>query len=319
MLILIAGVTGNLGHHLCRSALRDHQVRGLGRNPEKLETPLREKLESFIVSAGGQDQAAYEQACKNVDAVIVAWPAEALLIVDAQILLLREAEKAGIKRFHALSWNADWSKLQIGEMSTYDSLILFAKHAFMSSTITPCYTFVGALANTLFAVPGAGRLEGDAATWVRNGDPKENRRTIRYIGSPDAPMNWSPEEDVGDFTVALITSEYGEKGGYYRFWSDTFSPRQLKDAFETARPGGHAELVKMMEIEDIHNLLLKTKEKAEAAGAAAFQAQQYFITGLEYGYYIASGRIGFEADDADKFPTVPRQKIQDYIAKNDYV
>ncbi len=116
MLILIAGVTGNLGHHLCRSALqRGHKVRGLGRAPEKLDSSLRERLESFVLCPDYQERSVYDTACKDVDAIVVAWAARAILVLDAQILLLRAAGGLGSSAFHAASWNADWSGLQLGD------------------------------------------------------------------------------------------------------------------------------------------------------------------------------------------------------------
>jgi uncharacterized protein YbjT (DUF2867 family) len=107
MLILIGGVTGNLGQRLCRSALsRGHQVRGFARNPDKLEPSLRSQLESFVVTTDYLNQAEYEKACEGVDAIVAAFWAVSELILDAQ-LLLRAAEKAGIRRYHAATWNGD--------------------------------------------------------------------------------------------------------------------------------------------------------------------------------------------------------------------
>jgi hypothetical protein len=319
MLIVIAGITGNVGHHLARSALRrNHQVRGLGRNPDKLDPAIREKLESFVVSKDYQDISAYEKACQGADAVIAAFNWLPILLLDSQLLLLRAAEKADIKRFHGVSWNGDWSNKALGELTSYDALISFARQAFCSSTIKPTFSFIGVFANTLFAVPGAGALEDVAAMWIRHGDPKDNKRTFRYVGSPDVAINWTPEEDAADFTVALITSEYGLKGGYYRFWSDTFTAKQLKDAFESVR-GGQVELQQIMELETGQHVLAKMKADATAAGPEVFQSQMFQICGLEYGCYFAAGLLQFEAVDADKFPDVRRTKIADYIKENSYV
>ncbi|KAH8880424.1 NAD(P)-binding protein [Thozetella sp. PMI_491] len=319
MLVVIAGATGNLGHHLCRSALRrGHAVRGLGRNPEKLEAALRERLESFVVSSGHLDKSAYDKACEGADAVIVAFSSNPILVLDAQMLLLRAAESAGVKRFHGLSWNCDWSKRPLGDLISYDPMIAFATHAFQTSSIHPCYSFIGVLSNTYFAVPGAGRLEDDQAMWARHGDPKENRRTIRYVGSPDAKMNFTSEEDAADFTVALITSECGEKGGFYHFCSDVVTPNQVKETFERVR-GGEVELVQVMDLDTAQNFMHKTKADAKAAGPGAYQAQWWTIVGLEYAYWIPSGRIYFDPVDADKFSDVSRTTLAKYIEDHDYV
>lgn len=316
MLIVIAGITGNLGHHLARSALRrGHQVRGLGRTPDKLDASIREKLESFVESSGWQDVAAYDKACHGADVVIVAFAALPILLLDAQLLLLHAAERAGVERFHGVSWNADWSDKPLGQFTSYDPMISFARQAFLTSKVRPTYSFIGVLANTVFAVPGAGALEGDMAMWSRG---EGNQRTFRYIGSPDVTMAWTPEEDAADFTVALMTSEYGPKGGYYRFCSDRFTARQLKEAFESVR-GGHVELQQVMDLETGYDLLTKTKEALTNAGPEAYQERMFELCGMEYGYYGAMGALDVNAIDADKFQDVRRTKLSEYIKENLYV
>ena len=61
MLILIVGITGNMGQQAALAAIsRGHQVRGLGRSPSKLPTSIRSNLESFITSQNYYDIAAIE-------------------------------------------------------------------------------------------------------------------------------------------------------------------------------------------------------------------------------------------------------------------
>lgn len=98
MLILIAGVTGNIGRQATRAGeQRGHQIRGLGRSPAKLDDHLSAALESFVVSDNYYDIAALERAVEGVDAVICAYGGLPELALDAQLLLLRAAECAGIK------------------------------------------------------------------------------------------------------------------------------------------------------------------------------------------------------------------------------
>lgn len=110
MLVLIAGVTGNLGQKIATSLLvRGHKVRGLGRNPAKLPKMIGEHLDSFVYSSAYFDILALDKACKGVDAVICAYQGIPELQLDGQLLLLRAAERAGVRRFIAASWNYDWS------------------------------------------------------------------------------------------------------------------------------------------------------------------------------------------------------------------
>lgn len=98
MLILIAGITGNVGKQAARAGLeRGHQIRGLGRSPGKLDPALRAGLESFVESKTYYDIAALDEAVKGVDAVICAYGGMPELALDGQLLLLRAAERAGIK------------------------------------------------------------------------------------------------------------------------------------------------------------------------------------------------------------------------------
>lgn len=98
MLILIAGITGNIGQKSARAGVeRGHQIRGLGRSPEKLDRTIHSKLESFVQSKNYDDIDALEQAVQGVDAVICAYGGVPELALDGQLLLLRAADRAGIK------------------------------------------------------------------------------------------------------------------------------------------------------------------------------------------------------------------------------
>ncbi|KAK7957303.1 NAD(P)-binding protein [Apiospora aurea] len=74
----------------------------------------------------------------------------------------RAAERAGVRRFHGASWNADWEGMPLGVIESYDAMICFARQTLLSSPVKPLYVFCGVLAMTLFGVPGAGSLEGDS-------------------------------------------------------------------------------------------------------------------------------------------------------------
>lgn len=98
MLILIAGITGMVGQPCAKAAIaRGHQVRGIGRSPEKLPADIRQDLESFVVSSGIYDISALDRAVANVDAVICAYGFLPEVLVEGQLMLLRAAERAGVK------------------------------------------------------------------------------------------------------------------------------------------------------------------------------------------------------------------------------
>lgn len=106
MLILIAGITGNVGKHAARAGLeRGHIIRGLGRSPQKLDLSLRSQLESFVESKAYYDVPALEKAIKDVDAVICAYSGIPELALDGQLLLLRAADRAGVRVSYLISSN----------------------------------------------------------------------------------------------------------------------------------------------------------------------------------------------------------------------
>lgn len=74
MLILIAGITGNVGQHVAQADFtRGHQIRGLGRSPDRLSTSISSRVESFVVSKVYNDIEALDKAVKGVDAVVCAY------------------------------------------------------------------------------------------------------------------------------------------------------------------------------------------------------------------------------------------------------
>ncbi|KAK3079412.1 hypothetical protein LTS18_004928, partial [Coniosporium uncinatum] len=96
MLILIAGITGNIGRACATHALSaGHHVRGLGRNPDRLPDSISAKLDSFVQSTSYYDVAALDKACAGgVEAVICAYGPSQELALDGQLMLLRAAERA---------------------------------------------------------------------------------------------------------------------------------------------------------------------------------------------------------------------------------
>jgi len=110
MLVLIAGITGSLGQMLAKIALsRGLSVRGLGRSPSNLSPELADKLESFVQSKTYYDIPALEQAVAGVDVIINTYSPTPVLDLDGHLLLLRAAERAGVKVFIASSWSRDWT------------------------------------------------------------------------------------------------------------------------------------------------------------------------------------------------------------------
>lgn len=98
MLVLIAGITGFVGIPCARSAFaRGHKVRGLARNINNVPEDVRNQLEGFETLSSPYDIAAMDRATKGVDAIICSFAAMPETFMESQLLLLRAAERAGVK------------------------------------------------------------------------------------------------------------------------------------------------------------------------------------------------------------------------------
>lgn len=97
MLILVAGITGNIGNKLIEPLhTRGQQIRGLGRNKDKLLGSQLAKLESFHSISTWYEADAIRQALKGVDAVICTYAPHPTLALEAQLLLVRLMEEEGV-------------------------------------------------------------------------------------------------------------------------------------------------------------------------------------------------------------------------------
>jgi hypothetical protein len=231
MIILIAGITGNIGAHAAAYALsQNHQVRGLGRNPDKLPEKTHSALESFVTSTSYYDIAALDRAVSGVDAVICAYAGMPELHLDAQLLLLRACERAGIKRYLAAGWNYDWRVLQLRDEPVYDAAIMFHQQVALTSTIKPCHIFSGMLAEVFFGVDGQdGFTPRDGGVW----DPREKRMEV--WGSGDEDWNFTTEEDAGRWGVEVVTADGAEEGGFVTVCSWTASLKEVRACYEKVK------------------------------------------------------------------------------------
>ena len=314
MLVLIPGATGNIGVNLVRSALRrGHQVRAMGRSPSKLPKNLRNRLEGFVEISGFNDIAGLDAGCKGADAVICAYGPDPVLLLDGQLALLRAAERAGVKRFHVVSWNLEWDKMPLGVIESYHPLIAFRRQAALTSPIKPLYVFCGVLAMTLFGSPGAGVLEGDNAIWIHKDG---GNRVLNVVGDGETITPYAVEADVADFSVAITTAKGAEKGGSYRFCSDEFTMNELTAIYKKVR-GADCSLNSVMDVETCRQMVDKARAEAEDANELRDRWTKYL--GLVYGLYFADGTYNPKPVDADKYPDVRRTRLENYIRENEWI
>jgi nucleoside-diphosphate-sugar epimerase len=244
MLILIAGITGSLGQRLAMNAvLRGLSIRGLGRDPSKLEPSMADKLESFVTSTSFYDINALDKAVKGVDGIICCYAPGPVLDLDGNLLLLRAAERAGVKVFIHSSWNNDWGKIRFGEFEHYDPHIAFEQQAAMTSTINPVYLFTGTFSDLLLTQYGPGSFTSDGG-----------KAKFKYWADGNLrKWSWSAQDDVAAWTIEILINGEGVQegeGGFFRFRSGEVTIDSLADAYKRIT-GNEVEVTRMGELEDI--------------------------------------------------------------------
>ncbi|KAF5573776.1 uncharacterized protein FSUBG_14094 [Fusarium subglutinans] len=256
-LLLIVGITGQLGQRLAQAALTDGmEVRGLGRSPAKLNTTTTEQLESFIQSDNYYDIAALDRAVNGVDAVICAYQADPVLNLDGCLLLLRAAERAGVKTFVAPTWNSNWSAINFGDFELYNSVLAFIDHAAATSPIKPVYIITGFFADYLL-LPGMGPFESNGKS-----------AKLHYWGDlHKRKIPWTPMDDAAVWTIELLkhADVAAGKGGVFKFQSGMNTLEELAREYETDT-GVAVELVKDGSADDLHRELNALKNAKGRAG-----------------------------------------------------
>ncbi|TVY55590.1 putative pinoresinol-lariciresinol reductase 3 [Lachnellula cervina] len=255
MLILIAGITGALGQRLANVAIsRGISVRGLGRNPDSLSTELSSQLESFIKSTSYYDVPALEKAVSGVDAVINAYAPTPVLDLDGHLLLLRAAERAGIKIFIASSWSRDWTNLKFGDFEHYNNHIAFEHQIATTSPIRPVYLFTGLFADLLYTPYGPGGF-----------DTGGEKPRMKYWGD-DGKTNkwpWSTQADAAEYTIDILL--YGKgvqagEGGFFRVRSGTTTVEELAAVYEKVY-GIAVDVTREGSVEDLEAELARLRKE----------------------------------------------------------
>lgn len=300
MLILIAGATGILGQKLVAAALsRGHQVRALARNPDKISTDLRSRLESFIVSANYYDVPALERACAGVDAIVCAYNGLPELSVEGQLLLLRAAERAGVKKYVASSWNYDWRTLRLGQQESYDPFICFRRHAELSSSIKPVYMFTGVLGEVLFSTFFTTAYNG---IWDR-----ENKQIVTY-GTGSEIWQVTTYADAAEYTVEVLQLPNIEEGGFFSTISFELSTYELAKVYGEVR-GFEVQVKLKGSVEDLRKIALEARNKGDVK-------KYYEYIGLFYQLYSLDETWNLRQLDNDRFPGMKPTSLAQFLREN---
>ncbi|KAJ5462557.1 hypothetical protein N7475_007501 [Penicillium sp. IBT 31633x] len=296
MLVLIAGITGFVGIPCARSALaRGLKVRGLARNINNLPEDVRNRLEGFETLSSPYDIAAMDRATKGVDAIICSFAGIPEMFMESQLLLIRAAERAGVKIFHATSWNYDWT-LAPGSHEIYDDMRGFAHHVAVSSTIKPIYMFTGAIAEYYFK---RSRYDWDPDT-----------KTFSFHGPSTFPTRYTTAEDIGNYVLEAITAPDAADGGFVRVQSFEASPEDIVKAYRAAREGHvTAKLNCLGSVKDAEDKLNEGRAKYGKSGWYNFIRQCYQ-------YHIPARSWDYEPVDVARFPNVKQTSLEKFFRRN---
>ena len=231
MLTLIAGITGSLGRRLVVEATkRGHSVRGLGRSPSKFPESIRSSLESFVEIDSYFDVPTLDKACRGCDAVVCAYAPVPELQLEAQLLLLRAAERAGIKKFVADSWNSDYRLLGLNDHESYAPYISFRNQVELSSMVKPIFVMTGAFAETWLASPEQGYNSDNIPGLPWNPSKKQ----VNTYGTGDEPITCCTMRDAAEYTIRILESPNAEKGGDYFVSSFTHTTKEMIEIYQRA-------------------------------------------------------------------------------------
>ena len=301
MLILIAGITGNIGGHAARHALAvGHRVRGLGRSPERMDATLRDQLESFITSSSYSDIAALDQAVHGVDAVICAYGGLPELHLDAQLPLFRAVDRAGVKRYLAAGWNYDWRKIPFESEPIYDATRMFHSQVSITSELKPLHIFSGILADVFFNRGGdRGFLPKDCGVW------DSEKKSMDVWGTGKEPWFFTTEEDAGKYGVEIVTGDDAEKGGFVNVCSFSHSLEEIKHIYERVR----GIIVTMNQRGTVNDLYSMSTEGLEQEGRTGFWNWHRY----EFHANCVSGVWNLDNLQNERFPKVTATSLEEYL------
>ncbi|KAI0157153.1 hypothetical protein GGR52DRAFT_565500 [Hypoxylon sp. FL1284] len=304
MLVLVAGATGNIGHRIVNGLLaRGHQVRALCRNPStKLWPETLSRLESVVQSKGYDDIAALDRGCAGVDAIVNAYHSAPELVLEGQLLLLRAAERAGVKRFVTNCWNYDWTTMQLGQTESYDPFISFCNQAALTSEIRPIYVLTGIFAEVLFAVPGHGDFSPK-----NHGCWDSEQKRLEIWGSGDEPWHWSTEHDAAEFTVEIVLREDAAQGGFWRVCSGVSTLREIFATYEKVRD-------RKIDVE-VMGTVDGLRERAMQARREGSRRNFWSYIGWFYQLFTADGTWKLKTLDNDKLG-LRTMTLDDFLQQN---
>lgn len=291
-IIVVVGGTGNLGGKIIKALLdKGAEVRALVRstsNPEKISQ--LEKIGTKVKSVNMSGEQEIAEACKGATCVVSALAGLEDVVVDAQIVLLNAAIKAGVPRFIPSDYSLDFTNFTDGENRNLDLRRKF--HRYLDSTSTQ--------ATTVFNGAFMDMLTDEIPLIIFK------KKLVLYWGNAGHKMGFTTVEDTAMFTANVALDTFTPR--YLRVAGDQISPREIREVmnelsgekFRLLRTGGLGLL----------SLLIKIAKKISPGKTDLYPAWQ----GMQYMRNMMDDRATLTSTDNNRYLDMKWTSVKELLS-----
>jgi nucleoside-diphosphate-sugar epimerase len=295
--VLIAGVTGWLGHQIAGALLDGGvaDVRALSRSVVTDDT--RKKRLKFLLARGMpivngdlSDPASLGRACEGIEVVISAVQGGPEVIIDGQRNLLTAAEAAGVKRMIPSDFAVDISKLDYEDNYNLGLRKKFDE-SFANSRVAPTSVYCGGFLDVLLSP------RFPTVDWEKG--------ILRFWGDGNQTMNYTAISDVARYTAAAATDPE-MTGRPLRVAGNSLTMREMHHILE-ASSGRALELQSLGTADQLLELI--EEKKKTAANAWEWISLQYIWCGV-------SGKGRLQSLDNPRYPQIKPVTVEEFVRRN---
>ena len=298
--VLIVGATGMLGSQIANELLNAGAtlrtiVRPGGYEGEKADAvnALRRRgLETFEADLSEPDTLV--PALEGVDTVVSALQGLGAVIVDAQVRLLRAAEKAGVRRMIPSDFSVDLFNVPPGENRNFDLRRTFA--ALLDGS----------------KVKGTSILNGAFTDMLTMGYPviHANEGVFDIWGDGQQPLDFTSVADTARYTAAAVMEVDTPRA--LRFAADSLTLHELHDRCETWL-GKSLEKRSRGSIADLADEVRRQMAENPGDPDSGFPVWQ----GLQYLHNMVSGQAKLHPLDNERYPHVEAEDVASFLSHSD--
>lgn len=294
----VAGITGKFGRLIASKLLANPSttVRGYGRNPSKLPSPLTTSARVQLFQGEAFDTAALKRFVTGCDVVICAYLGDDNLMIEGQQTLIDACEESGtVTRYVASDWSLDYTKLKLGELFPKDPMIKIKGYldekAAGGARVKGVHVLIGGFMDAI--------LSQFYGIW------HPETKSIRFWGEGTEVWEGTSYENAAEFTAAVVADR--EAVGVKRFLGDRKTLNEIVELFEKVY-GFKPALERQGSLEELKVLMHKTR----AENPAGFFAYMRMF----YQYYWLNGQtlVGPETDN-DKYREIKAESWEDFLRK----